>query len=226
MLGDLTPDLEAFGGSEAMLLGGEHVNHLASADDEVLQGAGVLVGQRPAGGLDFESEEGESLGIDLVGLGEQADGLGEIAGVARVDGGNRQTGGAEEREGTALKATGGFHEDDLGRAELVDVGDELVDAVLGVGEGPGVLTGQHGNIQGGFGNIDTDEQVLGHGLASWLQQEARSRRLDLVDTGSGPRKLFELCRKGVAAIRTPARSSRPRVGRSAATYSFVSTLSS
>jgi len=85
VLDEFASDLGVLDDGKTALLGRDHVDHLAATYDQVLQGASLCVGQRPARRLNLLGEQGQRLGIDLVGFGKQAQGLGEVTGIAWVD---------------------------------------------------------------------------------------------------------------------------------------------
>ena len=86
-------------------------------------------------------EVGQDLGVDPVGLGQPAGGLGEVAGLAGVDRGDRDAGDLQGGDQGQLQAAGGL-DDDQGRGQGLEPGDQGGDAgrvvgVAGRGLAPG-----------------------------------------------------------------------------------------
>jgi hypothetical protein len=69
---------------QAIALGHEHLNQLPPAGEQGVQRLDLRPGQWPRRGPHSLGEEREDLGIDRIGLGELAGGLGEVAHLARI----------------------------------------------------------------------------------------------------------------------------------------------
>jgi hypothetical protein len=110
---------------------------------------------------------GQDLGVDAVGLGQPAGRLGEVTGLAGVDGSGRYAGGLQCGHQGQLQAAGGL-DDDQGRGEGLESGDQGGDAGRVVGVAGHLMTGPGGGIEVGLGDIDADEDRCGiHELQRW-----------------------------------------------------------
>jgi hypothetical protein len=100
---------------------------------------------------------GQDHGVDPVGLGQAADGAGEIAGLPRVDDGDGQTGDLQRRGQRHLVAAGRLPDEESGleRGQPADEGGDAL-GVIGVGEGTAV--GTEGGVQAGLGYVNAEEQ--------------------------------------------------------------------
>jgi len=136
----------------AVLLGGEHLDDLASASQDGREFPGFPVGDRPGPGAHRLAEAGEDLGVDLVGLGEPAGGPGEVAGLAGIDHRDRDTGGGQSGGEGALQAPGALeHHHD--RARLEEPAHERVDADLVVGGVEAIPGGAQSDVQASLGDV-------------------------------------------------------------------------
>ena len=72
-------------GLAAVLLGGEHLDQLATACHQRTQRLGRRIWQWSHRGTHRIGEVGQHLGVDGVSLGQLADRFGEVAHLARVD---------------------------------------------------------------------------------------------------------------------------------------------
>ena len=107
---------------------------------------------------------GQGLGVDPIGLGQPAGGLGEVAGLARVDRRDRDLGDLQGGDQGQLEPAGGL-DDDQGRGQGLESGDQGGDAgrVVGIA-GHSFGAGPDGRVEIGLGDIDADECGLGiHG---------------------------------------------------------------
>lgn len=122
--------------------------------------------QRTRLGFEPLGQLGEQGGVDLVGLGQAADGLGESARLAWIDDGDGQAGFSQSGHDEALEPAGGFEDDGLGleASELLGplgegLGGALDLAVLEWGAGAPIA-----EINLPFADVDTDvEGPLGSG---------------------------------------------------------------
>ena len=195
--------LKRLGGDlEAVVLGDEHREDLAPPGEDRLQSGGFLVGDDARRRIHGTGEAGEDEGVYSVGFGESADGLGEVAGLARVDDCDGDSGGRDGGGGQTLVAAGGLEDDQFG-GRVFEAREQLVDALLVVGESEGFAFRQKADVEGSLGNVDTDadRSLLGgiHCLASPLCWCGPG----LADTG--------LLRKGAAApatVRAPPKGGR------------------
>jgi len=141
----------------------EDGGQLTVARDELLKEKGFLVEeglQLRAHGL---SEVGQDAAIQAVGFGQEAEGAGKVADLARVD----------HDHGEFFSGQGGYHGDfqaasrfqDNARGaeggQALDQGGQFVGVV---GRAPGLLAGEHGQIEMLFGDIDADERFGTRGL--------------------------------------------------------------
>ena len=96
--------------AQAVVLGGAHLQELAAAQQQGLEVAGGLVGQRPRLGADALGEQGQGVGVQGIGLGQPAAGLGEVVDLARVDDRDVMA-GAGQGGGGMFQAAGGLQDD-------------------------------------------------------------------------------------------------------------------
>jgi len=125
------------------------------------------------GGLDHASHVRQHLGIDGIGLGDLAQGLGEGTGSARIDPGDGKPGFAQHAHQRALVAAGGFQQQVV-HAVPLQVRQQLGMAGRGVGQGQMQLVGEHADGQGGFGYVDTNKGQGHKVLVHWGQERAAS----------------------------------------------------
>jgi hypothetical protein len=140
-----------------------HLQQLAAAGQQRLERAGRGVGQRLRLRADALGEQRQG-GGDPVGLGQQAEGLGEVAGLAGVDDGDRQAGGGQRRGGGVLVAAGGL-QDHQRRPQGRQPGDAVGQALRVVSRGEGIAAGADVDVAGGLGDVDADERGAAHGCA-------------------------------------------------------------
>ena len=192
---DMCPDslLECRRGDlKAVVLGDEHRENLASSGEKSLQKLGFLIGNDAWRRLHGASEAGQDEGVDLVGLGEPADSLGEILSLAGVYDRHRDSGGDDGGGRKTLVATGGFQDDQFGACSL-ETAEEFIDALLIVGDREGLrvecLRGfarQEAYVEGPLGDVDADVKLAsGTGIAQVVSPLSSSSfcRPGLIDSG-------------------------------------------
>ena len=185
--------------------GDEHREDLAPPGEDRLQSGGFLVGDDARRRVHGTGEAGKKdEGVYSVGsfAGEPADCLGEVAGLAGVDDRDGDSGGRDGGGGQTLLAAGGLEDDQFG-GRVFEAREQLLDALLVVGENEGFAFWQKADVEGSLGNVDpdADPSLLGgiHCLASpscWCGP-------GLADTG--------LLRKRAAApatVRAPPKDGR------------------
>jgi hypothetical protein len=102
--------------------------------------------------------QGQDLSIQAVSLGGDPGAPSKVAHQLGVDETGRQLSllqGCDEEE---FIAAGGFQENGLG-FELLQAGHQCLDTSLVIGAGKALVTGDDGNIQATFGDIDAHEDV-------------------------------------------------------------------
>lgn len=125
--------------------------------------------------LHFFCEESQDAGIDAVGLGHQAQGLGEIAGSLGIDDRDAVTGIGEVGDDLAFKAPGSFEDNETsGRA-----GEEffqLFMSCFGVGQRLGLPSRKNVEIECGLGHVNSDRNLVRaiHGDIPFLPMRARA----------------------------------------------------
>ena len=136
-----------------LLLGRAVRDQLAAPAAQVLKvldrGAG-LGAQR---GTDLRREPRQHAGIDAVGLGQDAVGAGEVAGLAGIDADDRQTGRAQGDDHGALVAAAGFQHDAAGPQRL-ELPLQPPQAAARARHRPGRARGLDGDVQPGLRHID------------------------------------------------------------------------
>lgn len=150
--------LDGFGqrGEFAVGLGRALLDELPSTRDEFIELGLFFMGFGEGPRLDLQSEAGDDLGIQTVGFGANAQGLGKVAdlpGIDDRDGLSRSDKFASE---SPFVATTGFHDDETSSwsRQLLD---ELCSSLRGIGESEGFLLGQEMDIEEILGNIDADK---------------------------------------------------------------------
>ena len=142
-----------------VLLGRQHADQLAAAVVELLEFLDLRGRQRPNGGLDDLAEMGQDPGVDGVGLGQVARGLGEVADLPGVDHDGRQSGGEQGADRRLLVVAGRLEHDPL-RADIPGPRDQGVDAGRVVGEpARGVRGVADGGVQMVRADIHADENT-------------------------------------------------------------------
>ena len=96
----------------------------------LLEGAGL-----GDGWLERASVVGEHVGVERIGLGQQASGSGEVAGLSRVEQGEGDAGLVQGCEQVMLVAAGGLADDLEGGGKLAQSGDKGAMSCGGVGIG-------------------------------------------------------------------------------------------
>jgi hypothetical protein len=157
---DVAPDRWQ-GGVQALPLRREHAHELAPPGQQGAQLLGLGVGQRARCGLHHLGEAREHLGVEGVGLGQLANGAGEVAHLARIDHRHRQPSLRQGRDQGHFAPAGGF-QDDEGRGQRPEASDEVGDAALIVRGDPLPGGRAHGDIQLRFGDVNPN--VAGEGL--------------------------------------------------------------
>jgi hypothetical protein len=141
---------------EAVVFGGEHREQLAPPGEDVLQSGGLLVGERARRGTDGLGETGEDEGVYSVGLGEAADGLGEVPRLARVDDSHGDPGGGDGGGGQTLVSSGGLKNDQFD-VHPFEAREEFIDALLLVGDREGLAIWQGADVEAPLGYVDADQ---------------------------------------------------------------------
>jgi hypothetical protein len=100
--------------------------------------------------------KGHQAGIQAVRFGEDARSAGEIPHPARIDPAERETRAGEGIHQIGFQPTGGL-QDDEGRRESLEVGQESVHPFRGVWEPLGGLVRPEGDVQMLFGNVNANE---------------------------------------------------------------------
>ena len=143
----------------ALLLGADHFDNLTPARDKFREMAGFRVRQRPDLGLGGLGEVSDDGGIDRIGLGALADGLGEGAYLGGIDDDEGEAGAGKAGSGDLLESAGGFYGDD-GRAEREELLAKGCEAGAIARDGEHFSARTHGDIQAVLGDIDTDDDIF------------------------------------------------------------------
>lgn len=98
---------------EAVAFHGPHFHELSAAVEQIPHVLGLFVGDFSLRGFDDLGEAGEDKGVELVGLGEEAEGFGEVSDLARIDNDDGQAGGDERSDEESFVAPAGFDDDSL-----------------------------------------------------------------------------------------------------------------
>jgi len=172
---DALPGELSFGDLPAIGLLRAEVDELPSAGDELLDFGlffrGFLEGRR----LHSFGEESQDAGIDAVGLGQQSQGLGEIAGPFGIDDGDTVAGFGEIGDDFAFVAARGFEHDET----VSRTGEQLFELLMtrgGVGQAVVLLRGKEMKIERGLSDVDADRNLVRaiHGDVPFLPMRARA----------------------------------------------------
>jgi hypothetical protein len=128
---------------------------------------GLLIRQNGHRGPHFLAELGQNTGIQAVRFGEDARSAGEIPHPTRIDPAERETCAGEGIHQIGFQPTGGL-QDDEGRRESLEVGQESVHPLRGVWEPLGGLVRPEGDVQMLFGNVNANEDFSVHFSSPWF----------------------------------------------------------
>lgn len=151
-----TVALDGRGPAQTQFLLHSDVDQLAPARQQVAQGAGVLVGQGAYLGPNGGGEGGQHQGIDAVGLGQSATGLGVIAGLAWIDYRHWQPSRRKCAGQIGFQPAGRFHHDQRGHG-LAQPLTEAGDGFFAMGNAVSVAARLPTQIEPVFGNVDADK---------------------------------------------------------------------
>ena len=175
----------------ALLLGRAVRDQLAAPAAQVLQVLDRRAGLGAHRGPYLGREARQQAGIDVVGLGQDAVGAGEVAGLARIDADDRPAGRAQGADHGPLVAAAGFQHDAAGPPRL-ELPRQAPQAAPRARHRPGRPRGLDGNVQLGLRHInpDRDVRVSRH----WVPSDNAGYTPCLADAGSWsrPRYLFGL----------------------------------
>jgi hypothetical protein len=115
----------------------------------------------------------------------------EVPPLARIHDGDRKPGLGERNRGEHFEAAGGFH-DNQDRSERDESRHQLREALIIIGDGPGLPVGKRGDVERRLRNVDADVTVHER-----LRARHDRRGPTLRDAGSNPGQLF-----GLSAINT------------------------
>jgi len=121
-----------------------------------VEGAGILVGQGSDLWSDALGKECEDMGVDRIGLGELAGGLGEVTYLAGVRDDDRELSSYEGRGSGDLKAACGLHHHER-RPDLTEPPDQLADPIGGIRYAPGLVRSSNRHIESRLRDVDTHE---------------------------------------------------------------------
>jgi hypothetical protein len=141
---------------EPALLGGTLFDELSPTADKRIEEA-LFFGYFGLGsGLDALGELSQDGGVEPIGLGVLAEGLGKIAGLPRVDQGDGQVGILDGQESRSFVPSGGFDHDQTSGLRL-QMGNQFTETLRVVGKLEALSSGQHADIESFFGDIDAHE---------------------------------------------------------------------
>ena len=124
----------------------DHLQELAAAAQEVIQF--LLLGRRqgPWFRLHPKGKLGQDPGIDLIGLGQDAQRASKIPHLTGIDQYRREAGGHQGRHYPVLVATAGLQKDDLG-GPAAEAFQHFGQAGVCISHGEGVALGEPGEVQ-------------------------------------------------------------------------------
>ena len=166
---EVTAQEGALGCGALVLQGGQLGDGAEAGAHEFLEELEDLGCWRPFVWVHDGGEHGQHAGIQGVGLGQDAVGLGEHSHPVGIGDGDGDARGIEAAVQGPVPFTGGL-EDNQGHGEALEPALERADALGCVGDAPGGVVGQHVDIQPVLANVDTDARVcvgltFGHFLA-------------------------------------------------------------
>ena len=97
--------------SQAIALGGNHLEKLPSPRNERFEGAGSRIRERTRLRPDAISEQRQDLGIDPVRLGHPTDGACEVTNLTGIHDGDAEAGRSQRRGNVCFVTAGGFEND-------------------------------------------------------------------------------------------------------------------
>jgi hypothetical protein len=130
---------------------------------------------------------GQGLRVEGICLGQLSGGFGKVTGLAGIDHRHRQSGGGQRRHHGPLVAPRGFEDNQGGRHGLEAFHQGSNPDVI-IGHGPTFATGPQGNIELGFGDIDTNKIRRGKHHDSYLARPCQIRACMAPGNGSGSRR--------------------------------------
>jgi len=163
---------------QSLMFGDVHHDHLPPARHQRLQRLlfGRWQGADETIPFGVARQFGERLGVDAVGLGQVAHGLGEISRLARIDDGHGEAGSLQGAGQVALQSSRGLHHDQVDEL-FCQSGDEPIVANVVVGECFDPATDADGGVEGLFGDIDADNDCFRHvpllpslPMRTWVKQ--------------------------------------------------------
>ena len=104
----------------------DHFHDLPAAGDQFGEDLAIGAGDWAWFGTDALSEQGDDLGIESIGFGEPSCGTREIADLARVDDGQRQSGPGQRSRHGQFEAAGRLQHDQR-RRQVTQIIDQLVE---------------------------------------------------------------------------------------------------
>ena len=119
----------------------------------------MLGGQRADGGADRLGKVRDDPGVERIRFGQQAGGAGEVPDLAGVDDRNRQAGAGQDGRHRGFVAARRF-EGDESWCQGPQAVDERGQSRLVVRDHERLPGGAHVDVQVGFGDIETDEEVV------------------------------------------------------------------
>ena len=143
-----------------IVLGDSHRHQLATAIEQRLEVARLLVGQVAGLRPDRLGVVGQDTGVDGVGLRMLADRAGKVADPARLDDPDRHSGLGEGHDRRPLQPAGRLKQDQ-GRGRRLEPTNERGDPLGAVGQAEFLAIGPRGDVEMGLGDIDADESEHG-----------------------------------------------------------------
>ena len=144
--------------SMPVLLGHDHLDDLPSSADKLRESAGLRIGERADFRFGGRDEGGNHRGIDRIGLGALAQGIGEEADLGRIDDDDRKAGRRQGRHRQRLQTSRRLERHDIG-IEGSEPFDQIVQSDMVVGEPETIAGRQDMHIQPILRNIDTDDLI-------------------------------------------------------------------
>jgi hypothetical protein len=185
---DMTLDVLAhpFGSpAHTILLHGAHLDELTASRYQGREGLRVFIRE----GTGFQGyplgKEGQDVGVNSIGLGELSCSLGEVPDLPWIYHPDNEAGLGQGSHQKGLKASCRFHQDELGSNGEKPVYKEREAGFIMRGL-PALPGGQHSDVQGVLGDVDTHE--------GWNRHDLYPRPILAVYAGFRPYQPFGLAR--------------------------------
>jgi hypothetical protein len=141
---------------EPVTLGHDHGAELAASSDQIFELAASWVRQSTDRGANHLGKVGQDIGIDAIGLGQLARGSGKVSDLTGVDDGQSKLCTDQCSGHRSFQIASGLQHNQS-RLEATEPLDQGIDSSLVVRECLLHACGAYGDIESGFGHVNTDK---------------------------------------------------------------------